>query len=209
MPKKFKGSMAVARGSHKVPWRHEAYEAIGQDRTQHGGTKEELLDLLKRGSKFGTCNGLENTRSDLYAELEKVSEIFDLKRGDVIFATRLLFHRTMPVTEEGKTELQRIGKESLMRYSVRYVPGTARLPESFSTEYSLLDNPNNFGKTLNEVAEDPTNPCWHPQVWPTVEVGGKDGSMSLSIDNSKLKELEEKQKEAFAELRSLITQDKP
>lgn len=208
MPKEFEGSMAVAKRSHKASWRWEAYQAIGQDRTKHGISKEELIEMLKHGNKFGTCEGVENNRPDLKNELDKTSEIFDLKRGDVIFASRLLFHRTMPVTKEGQNFFKQTGKENLMRYSIRYVPGTARLPYCFSSEYSLMDNAENFGRTLNEVANDASNECWYPQVWPSIQETGKDSSKTIVIDPAKLDEMKAKQNQFIADFRSLIAASK-
>jgi hypothetical protein len=89
---------------------------------------------------------------DPIEKLEEASEIVDLRRGDVIFATRLLFHRTLAVTPEGLEFFAKNGKEALLRYSIRYVPGSATLIKGLSSEWSVLDNSANFGRTLDEVA---------------------------------------------------------
>jgi hypothetical protein len=201
MPKAYEGSMAVARGSHEASWRWEAYEAIGQDRTKGGLTKDEF----EQSAKFDTCSGIEEKRTDLQGKLDSVSEIFDLKRGDVIFATRLLFHKTMPVTPEGQDFFRKNGKENLMRYSIRYVPGSARLTEGFTSEWSILDNPANKGRSLDEVVGDEENEYWYPKVWPTV-LDERKGSGQ--IDESKLVAVKEKEKEVFAEFRSLMQKKK-
>jgi hypothetical protein len=94
-----------------------------------------------------------------------------MRAGDVIFAHRLLFHRTLAVTNAGKEMYDAENRTNLNRYSVRYVPGTARLPSGgFSLEWSIIENPDNQGRTLNEVADAAkTGNDWYPQVWPTIE----------------------------------------
>jgi hypothetical protein len=66
MPKAYEGSMAVARGSHQALWRWEAYQAIGQDRTKPGLSKEEFMEALKQANGvFETCAGIKSNRPDL------------------------------------------------------------------------------------------------------------------------------------------------
>jgi hypothetical protein len=142
----------------------------------------------------------------LREKLEEASEIVDLKRGDVIFATRLLFHRTLAVTPEGLEHFAKNGKEALLRYSIRYVPGSATLIKGFSSEWSLLDNSANFGRTLDEVAADTENEYWYPKVWPSVEE--TIGSKTIEIDESKLAEIKEREKELFTEMRAIMQNSK-
>jgi hypothetical protein len=202
MPKEFEGSMAVAAGSHTAPWRSEGYAAIGQDRTIPEYPMDVILENLKSG-KFNTCEGMEKNRPDLKEKLEASSEIVDLKRGDIIFGSRMLFHRTMPVTPEGQEFFKKQGKECLMRYSIRYVPGSAILPKDFSAEWSIMHNDANRGRTLDEIAENKENECWYPKVWPTVE-----DSKSVEIDETKLALVKEKEAELYLKVRSMM-QKKP
>lgn len=199
MPKPFEGSMEVARGSHKAPWRWEAYQAIGQDRTRPGLSKEELFESLRTGKfkQFGTCEGIKSNRADLGETLRESSEIFDLQKGDVIFATRMLFHRTRKVTPEGIEFYKKSGKQVLNRYSVRYVPGTARLLEGFTTEWSILDHPDNAGRSLDEVANDKENEDWYPKVWPVVDEPSV-------ISKTKIDQTRGKEKELMAELMQVM-----
>ena len=62
MPAKFQGSMALAPGSHQAAWRFDAYEAIGQNRSYHGGfTKIEMQDRARSGEKLmTTCEMQQN-----------------------------------------------------------------------------------------------------------------------------------------------------
>jgi len=175
MPSAYQGSMAVAPGSHKAEWRHRAYEALGQNRTQDGGrSKEEVILKIQNQkssdqpkSKYPTCD-MGMVDSEVRGMVDSSKKVLDYKRGDVIFATRLLFHRTLPVTEEGIEFYGEHGVEHLSRYSIRYVPGTARLPSGWSVEWSIVDNGQNAGKTLDGVV-DQSERLYYPQVWPTFD----------------------------------------
>lgn len=190
--------MAVAKGSHIAPWRWEAYAAIGQDRKRPGLEKEEFLKALSKIKEFGTCEGVKKNRPDLRQNLEQNCQIFDLEAGDVVFATRLLFHKTLAVKPEGRKTCQDKGLESLMRYSVRYVPGTARLVEGFSAEWSIMVNPENSGRSLDEVAKDKKNAGWYPEVWPTLDDNVDE---MTRIDETTLANAKEKEKQVYTELR--------
>ena len=204
MPAKYEGSMAVAAGSHKAEWRSEGYEAIGQDRTIHEYPTDVVVEKLKSG-KWNTCDGIENNRPDIKAKLDATSEIVDFKRGDIIFASRLLFHRTMPVTPEGQEFYAKEGKQSLMRYSIRYVPGSAILQNEFTAEWSILDNDKNRGRTLDEVSEDKDNTCcWYPRVWPPDR---QDDPDAVAVDDVKIASVKEKEKEVYSLFRMMLTKE--
>ncbi len=92
-----------------------------------------------------------------------------------------------------------------MRYSIRYVPGSATLIKGLSSKWSVLDNSANFGRTLDEVAAETENEYWYPKVWPSVEE--TIGSKTIEIDESKL-EIKEKEKELFTEMRAMMQNSK-
>jgi ectoine hydroxylase-related dioxygenase (phytanoyl-CoA dioxygenase family) len=167
------GSMALSPGSHKAAWRHDAYKAIGQDRNQTGGLKnmQALVDLFTDPDNKSTCS-MPKSDPALRSRIEDTAVFLDMRAGDVIFTHRLLFHRTLAVTDAGKEMYDAENKTNLNRYSVRYVPGTARLPTGYSFEWSVLENPDHRGRTLNEVAHANTTgqgQDWYPQVWPTID----------------------------------------
>ena len=173
MPIEYAGSMALSAGSHKVPWRFEAYEAMGQNRTIDGGhSKEAILARIeeKRRSgevSLGACQ-IGKTRPDLREKLEAKIVVLDVRKGDIILSTRTLFHRTLDVTDAGKVYYTSIGKQSLNRYSIRYTPGTARLPDGWVAEWSAVSNSQNAGSSLDKiVAREGT--LWYPKVWPSLE----------------------------------------
>ena len=169
MPAAYEGSMCVAPGSHTADWRFDAYRAIGQDRTRtNGPTKKEFLENFRNGGFVnGTCN-MHVSDPTLRQRIEDDKVIFDFKKGDVVFATRMLFHRTLSVTPEGREHYNSIGKDALHRYSLRYVPGSTQLPTGLSFEYSILNDSKNRGRTLDDVVAKDN--VWYPKVWPEVDL---------------------------------------
>ena len=87
-------------------------------------------DMFKNRKGAGTCN-IQNVAPELNEIIESGKRVYDLKAGDIIFHTRWLFHRTIPFRREVVKESRR-HRDSLpllyRRYSIRYAPGTARLP---------------------------------------------------------------------------------
>ena len=164
--------MAVAPGSHLASWRHDAYRAIGQNRSIDVHlTKEEVFEVFSGGPpKNNTCN-MHESDPELRKIIEASKLVFDVRKGDVLFADRLLFHRTLDMSEEGRKFFGSVSKDVFKRYSVRYVPGSALLPSGFNVEASILSNAKNEGRSLNEVAENADNvgAVWYPQVWPTLD----------------------------------------
>jgi len=172
IPAQYGGSIAVSPGSHMSSWRHDAYRAIGQNRsTDVNPSKEEMVEIFAAGPpKNNTCN-MPESDPELRKRIEATKVVFDVRKGDVLFADRLLFHRTVAMSVEGKDYFRRLSKDNLKRYSIRYVPGSARLPSGFNIEASILSNVKNEGRTLNEVAinDDNDGAVWYPQVWPTLD----------------------------------------
>lgn len=168
MPRQFQGSMALSPGSHRAEWRHEAYASIGLNLTFQGGfTKEQVTDMARSGEKLLTTCEMKTQAPEIREKIEATKWIPDVKKGDVIFATRSLFHRTVEVTEEGKEYYASKGIEYLNRYSIRYVPGSARLPHGWTFEWSIKSNSDNEGRTLDSAMEQNDNHLWYPRVWPT------------------------------------------
>lgn len=167
MPRECAGSMAVAPGSHHASWRERGYAAIGQDRREDRAMSvEDVAQVFANAKRLGTCT-MGQADPELQREIESQGVVLDLKRGDAVFCTRLLFHRTLDVTDKGK-ELYK-DKTTLNRYSIRYVPGSVRLPEGYhNLEWSLVTDTALSGMTLDEV-EEQGGPCWYPKVWPTLD----------------------------------------
>ena len=90
-----------------------------------------------------------------------------------------MFHRTVTVSEYEKmasqsnsAEEQNISKERAQtdkifrRYSIRFAPGTARVPPGYGVELSVLHDNDNANRTLDDIVE--RSGPWYPKVWPHV-----------------------------------------
>jgi Phytanoyl-CoA dioxygenase (PhyH) len=197
MPADCAGSMAVAPGSHRAGWRERAYEALGQNRSADVDlTLDDVVNFFSNPSRRGTCT-IGNVDAELREMIEKLSVVVDVKRGDCIFCTRLLFHRTLDVTEKGKSHYE---KATLNRYSIRYVPGSTRLPGVYnSLDWAHMADESNAGRSLDEVVAL-GGQCWFPQVWPCIEpdVDEKLDELSRTALVEAKAKLDSKTKELFA-----------
>ena len=119
-----------------------------------------------------TCD-LGKTDPYLHEEIEKSKVEFDMRPGDMIFASRLTFHKTLPVTAAGREYFSANQKQVLNRFSMRFVPGEAKLPSGFSLELSILYNNENSGRSVDEIASL-DDPAWYPKVWPQIDPGIED-----------------------------------
>jgi hypothetical protein len=162
MPSQFGGALGLAPGSHVAEWRHTAYESLGLDLSDDSHSKQDVYRHIKDNG-FLSCI-LHQTNKELHDRIEGIGRVPDLQCGDVIFHTRWLFHKTVPPTDEGRLYFTNNGLSCLNRYSIRYVPGSARLPKAFVNELSILSDASNAGKALNDV-----DGAWYPQVWPFLE----------------------------------------
>ena len=160
------GSMGLLPGSHRAHWRHRAYRAIGQDHDSQGETFEEQVEELANG--IFTC-AIDVRDEELYQIMEHSGVYPTMKRGDIIFHTRMLFHKTLKLPDDAKEYYSQREQFTLDRYSVRYVPGKATLPTGFVDELSVHFNPNNAGQVLDDIVAN--DRPWYPQVWPTIEDG--------------------------------------
>jgi Phytanoyl-CoA dioxygenase (PhyH) len=168
------GNMALAPKSHVAPWRHEAYLIIGQNRSRpHGLTKEETRASVRAeaSQRYLTCD-MHLVNATLRDEIEATAVYMDsVQKGDIIFASRLLFHRTMRVSDEGLAYYASTQTTNLHRYSLRYEPGTAAINAGWNVEWSVLHDPTNAGRTLNDIAKVHSDYTFYPQVWPVPETG--------------------------------------
>lgn len=163
------GGFALAVGSHVAPWRHDAYRATGATPTYPQEGFNSAADMFAKRSGGGTCN-LKKVAPKINQLMEDRKRVYDVKRGDVIFHTRWLFHRTVPFHRDvvenafrtsGRTHLPLLHR----RFSIRYVPGTSRLPSGYGMEPSVLWNETNAGQLINDVVAN-SGP-WYPQCWPS------------------------------------------
>ena len=160
-------TFALSLGSHSAPWRHEAYRVTGSTHTQPPEGFQSANDLIERRTGSGTCN-IQTAAPDLYKKMEERKVIYDLKKGDVIFHDRWLFHRTVTVDEYSQMSGTDAGATDKIfkRYSIRYSPGTARVPPGYGFELSALHNHVNANSTLDEIVE--RDGPFYLKVWPHV-----------------------------------------
>ena len=152
------GGFALAVGSHRASWRHEAYQATGAAHTVPPEGFSSAADMVQRRQGSGTCN-IKHSAPHLQRRLEETKRVYrDLQAGDIIFHDRWLFHRTIPQT--GATNKIR------RRYSVRLGPGSSIIPRGYGTEPSVLYRDEHGGKTADQVSE--TWP-WYLRVWPRAD----------------------------------------
>ena len=170
MPQEYQGSMALSPGSHKAEWRYDAYAAIGLNLTFQGGfTKEEVTRMANDGAKLLTTCEMNKQAPQIREKIEATKYVPDIRKGDVIFVTRSTFHRTVPATAQGKVHYRERDIQYLNRYSIRYVPGSARLPNGWTFEWSIKKNPENSGLDLDSAMEERENLLWYPKVWPSLD----------------------------------------
>ena len=86
----------------------------------------------------------------------EASTVFDMEPGDALIWDRWTFHRTEPFHIQGSDEsaVQEDGEGGVrhkMRYTIRYIPGTAKAS-------GFLHEPQKKGEVFNTP--------YYPQVWP-------------------------------------------
>lgn len=169
MPVQNGGGFALAVGSHDADWRHHAYKVTGSTHTFPPEGFLSAKDIVERRVGNGTCN-IEIAAPHLHQRMEDTKRTYDLRRGDVIFHTRWLFHRTVPFVRHVVEHHGRENSNSPLlykRYSIRYGPGSSVIPKGYGTEPSVLWEPQNAGRTADQVAE--SDMAWYPKAWPTVD----------------------------------------
>jgi hypothetical protein len=175
MPDTTGGGFALSVGSHRADWRQEAYEIIGATPTIPEDGFQSAEDMFMNRKGYGTCN-LKNAAPHLNDLLEENMRVYSLKAGDVIFHTRWLFHRTVPFHPKIVRDYYRKLEDSSIsdvdpllyrRYTIRYAPGHATLPKGYVTELSILWNPDNAGRTLDDVSN--FDAPWYPKCYPSID----------------------------------------
>jgi hypothetical protein len=171
MPIERGGGFALAVGSHTAAWKEEAYQVTGSTHTFPLQGFSSAQDVLDRRVGNGTCN-IATAAPHLQRRMEDTKRIYDLQRGDVIFHTRWLFHRTVPFVRQHDEANANANTDNgdqhqpllYRRYSIRYGPGSSEIPRGFGTEPSVIWQEQNGGRTADQVAEQ--DAAWYPQAWP-------------------------------------------
>lgn len=203
------GGFALAVQSHTAPWRDEAYYWTGAPATAQyfptGGYANASAFFAQRTGR-GTCH-LREAAPHLHRRMEETARIFPMQRGDVIFHTRWLFHRTVAVnkTAPSTSHTTTGGAESKVyrRYSIRYGPGSASIvPPGYGTELSVLWNESNGGLSVDEICE--TDGPWYPQAWPALENRSRFGKDLSLLVAEKIPVAEERRERRKQEMRPYL-----
>lgn len=167
MPVRHGGGFALAVGSHRASWREVAYNVTGSTHTFPKDGYKSLKDTLQSRPGNGTCN-IKDSAPHLYRRMEESKRIYEIKRGDIIFHARWLFHRTIPFGKDAiATRVANNGDPLVYRrYSIRYGPGSSIIPPGYGSEPSVLSNGENGGRTADEVSR--LDAPWYPKAWPQV-----------------------------------------
>jgi Phytanoyl-CoA dioxygenase (PhyH) len=166
------GGFALAGQSHTAPWKDAAHFLTGVPTTKsfpkHG--YQNASHMFQERTGYGTCN-IQKVAPHIHRRLEETSRIYPVRRGDVIFHTRWLFHRTVPIirTKPLSTTHPTVGDESperiYRRYSIRYGLGSSTIiPPGYGTELSVLFNESNGGLSADRICQ--IDGPWYPQAYP-------------------------------------------
>jgi hypothetical protein len=111
----------------------------------------------------GTCN-IKISAPHLHAHMEESMRVYEIKRGDVIFHDRWLFHRTVPFDKQFARQME---DQLYRRYSVRYGPGSSIVPPGYGLELSALWDEDNAGRSADDIST--RDGPWYPRCWPSVD----------------------------------------
>ena len=197
IPSKFGGGIAISPGSHLANWRHDAYQAIGS--TQIHPDQEGLVlgSKLSKKGVLNTCK-MADLAPEIAETMEETKVVFDYQKGDILFHTRWLFHRSDPVNNEGQSYY----KTALKRYSIRYEFGSTNLQKGTSIEPCILLNPDNSGQSLDEVCE--VNGPWYPRCISDSQFIDAEKVALQNLVDEKLPLVDAKRKEVFARIAPYI-----
>lgn len=115
---------------------------VSQDKVSNK-LKERCLSHIRSEGAFTTCALAQLSPEDSQQLLER-STVFDMEPGDALIWDRWTFHRSEPFVVE--TE------DHKLRYTIRYVPGSAKAE--------------GFGLHESQKEGEYFNSAYYPQVWP-------------------------------------------
>ena len=155
----------MAVGSDTASWRDEAHYVTGASTTWPSEGYKDAADMFSKRTGSGTCN-LKTSAPHLHRRMEETKRLYPMRRGDVIFHTRWLFHRTVAFNQSYVAEHE--GEDLVYRrYSIRYGPGSSFIPVGYGTEPSVLWKEENGGRTADQVSQ--LDGPWYPRAWPSAD----------------------------------------
>lgn len=192
------GGFALAIGSHMAPWRTAAYYWTGASTNFPNDGYRDAADMFQRRTGHGTCN-LKTSAPHIHQRMEETARIYPVRKGDVVFHTRWLFHKTVPVQQKGATN------RVFRRYSIRYGPGDDTiLPPGYGMEPSILWDPSNGGKSADVVSQ--RDGPWYPVAWPHMASLSTFASDLAALCEVKLPVALERRNERIKEMKPFLRQ---
>lgn len=201
------GGFALAVQSHTAPWRDAAYYWTGAAAPNLFPTKtgyRNASHMFAHRTGQGTCN-LQRAAPHIHRRMEETKRVYPVKRGDVIFHTRWLFHRTVAIAEQRLSSDTTETSLVYRRYSIRYGPGSSTIiPPGFGTELSVLWDDSNGGLSADSVCE--RDGPWYPQAWPPM-TGETESSFWTSLEHlveTKLPVAEQRREQRKQEMKPFL-----
>ena len=172
------GGFALAVQSHTAIWNYTAYNITGAPTIQNvlPGGYHNVSHMFQQRIGYGTCH-MERTAPHIHERLEEMKRIYPVRRGDVIFHTRYLFHRTVPISTKSSSHNHNDSSHTrrrhvYRRYSIRYGQGsTTIIPPGYGTELSVLYEPRNGGRSVEEICTTHDRVPWYPRAVPHIPPG--------------------------------------
>ena len=202
MPEKYGGGLAVSPRSHTAEWRDAAYSVIGS--TQIFPPEGINIDSKLFSQIYGKTCSMDTLDPDLNEKIESSKVEFDYQKGDCLFCTRWLFHRSVQINEEGLKHYN--DEQSLKRYTVRYERGTARLMRGLSVENCVLMDPENAGSSLDEVCQK--GGPFYPLCWPPLTDPSKQEEQMEKLAKEKFPDVDIKRQQVMKDVMEILNKAK-
>ena len=130
--------------------------------------------------------------------LDATRKTFDFEQRDVLFHSRWVFHRSTPLSGAGREHVHSLGSVPQFKsYSIRHEHGDSKLLNGLNSEFAVLLNRHNKGKTLSEVNRN--DGPFYPQCWPNATAAEEIENIDKLVEDQ-FPAAERLLKEFFAEI---------
>ncbi|CAB9519270.1 expressed unknown protein [Seminavis robusta] len=201
MPAKYGGGLAISPKSHTAEWRQHAYETIGSTKIFPPEGVDVDGPMFKQ--VFGKTCSMSTLDPELNERIESSKIEYDYQKGDCLFCTRWLFHRSVQINEEGLKHYDN-QECALKRYTVRYERGSAKLVRGLSVETAVLADKENSGKTLDDVCK--ASGPFYPQCWPMLTDPQEQEAKMKSLATGAFPAVEVKRQDIMKDMQARMAQ---
>lgn len=141
---------------------------------------EECKNAIFEPEGITTCK-METLSPKCYKKMLESSVVFDMEPGDALIWDRWTFHRSEPFLSDSQSQSsssEGVKDDDLhrLRYTIRYVPGTAKA-EGFLHE--------------SQQSGEVFNSAHYPQVWPTA-IKSEIDAIQKGLENVKVNKKKKK-----------------